>query len=171
MEEIVIEAVTCSQTYAIHESYVFPADLNNGGIQFGGKTLAIMDANAGLAAAKFIPPALSFVTAGYDHVQFINPATPKDILKCTSYVTGAHGRTIEVFTKFTTFNKDNRKLTPALVAFCTLIVTVRHTPIQLPELIPESEEERFVCSGYEQRLAARKTDLMANKAILGHLNY
>ncbi|KRL20547.1 acyl-CoA thioesterase [Lentilactobacillus kisonensis] len=170
MEVATIETITCAETYAIHESYIFPADLNNGGIQFGGKTLEILDANAGLAAAKFIPADLSFVTAGYDHVQFVSPATPADILKCTSYVTGTHKRAVEVFTKFATFNKDTKIIKPAFIAFCTLIVTDELQKIQFPKLIAQSDEEKFVCGGYENRLAKRETDLLDNKKILSHLN-
>lgn len=48
-----IEAIKCSDTRAVHESYVFPAQLNNNQIQFGGETLRILDANAGLAGVKF----------------------------------------------------------------------------------------------------------------------
>ncbi|MDM7516386.1 hotdog domain-containing protein [Lentilactobacillus sp. TOM.63] len=170
LEAIFIEKMTCAATYAIHESYIFPADLNNGGIQFGGKTLEILDANAGLAAAKFIPADLDFVTAGYDHIQFVSPATPEDILKCTSYVTGADKRSVEVFIKFLTFNKQTRAVRPAFIAFCTLIVMANPQQIQFPKLVPESAEEKFICGGFQDRLASRHTELAANQTILKHLS-
>ncbi|WP_462394794.1 acyl-CoA thioesterase [Lentilactobacillus parabuchneri] len=165
-----IEAIKCSDTRAVHESYVFPAQLNNNQIQFGGETLRILDANAGLAGVKFLPGNLSFVTAGYDHVQFLSPARPNEILTCISYVTGSHKRAVEVFTKFLTTDTHTKEVKLAFMAFCTLIVTNDLNDIHFPKLIAENDEERYLLVSYDERLKQRDAELANNKVIRGHLN-
>lgn len=165
-----IEAIKCADTRSIHESYVFPAQLNNSQIQFGGETLRILDANAGLAGVKFLPGNLSFVTAGYDHVQFLSPAQPNDILTCISYVTGSSQRAVEVFTKFLTTDTKTKEVKVAFLAFCTLIVTNKIDEFHFPQLIAESDEEKYLLATYEERLKTRHSELADNKTILGHLN-
>jgi acyl-CoA hydrolase len=164
-----IKKITCAETYAIHESYVFPRDLNNSQIQFGGRTLEILDANAGIAGVKFAPSNLSFVTAGYDHVQFLSPLKQNEIVKCTSYVTGANRRAIEVFTKFEKQDKLTREITPAFIAFCSLIVTNPLNEIDFPELVAETTEEKYLVATYSERLKKRQAELQVNKSILAHL--
>lgn len=166
----IVESITCAQTAAIHESYVFPGDMNNNQIQFGGRTLAILDANAGLAAVKFLPGNLSFVTAGYDHTQFLAPITPGDLSKCTSYVTGANQKAVEVFSKFETYQKRTKKIEPAFISFCTLIITNPLEEIHFPKLIPESDEENYLVAHYQERLLKRQAELRENKTIVAHLS-
>ncbi|MEN2324075.1 acyl-CoA thioester hydrolase [Lentilactobacillus otakiensis] len=170
MEEIIIKIIKCADTRATHESYVFPAQLNNSQIQFGGETLRILDANAGLAGVKFLPGNLSFVTAGYDHVQFLSPAQPNEILTCISYVTGSHKRAVEVFTKFLTTDTKTKEVKVAFIAFCTLIVTNDMSEIHFPKLIAESDEEKYLLGSYGERLKERNAELADNKAIISHLN-
>lgn len=170
LEEItIVEKITCAQTYAVHESYVFPQDLNNNRIQFGGKTLEILDANAGLSAVKFLPSHLAFVTAGYDHVQFLAPITPDDISTCTSYVTGADHKAVEVFSKFNAFDKKTKTTKVAFVAFCTLVVTNPLDEIDFPQLVAETPEEKYLVQTYPDRLAERKHALADNKDLISHL--
>lgn len=165
-----IETIKCVDTRAVHESYVFPAQLNNSQIQFGGETLRILDANAGLAGVKFLPGNLSFVTAGYDHVQFLSPAQPNEILTCISYVTGSSKRAVEVFSKFLTTDTKTKEVKVAFLAFCTLIVTNPIDEIHFPKLIAESDEEKYLLATYNDRLKIRRAELDDNKTIISHLN-
>ncbi|MEY2375478.1 acyl-CoA thioester hydrolase [Lentilactobacillus buchneri] len=171
LEAIIIETIKCSDTRAIHESYVFPAQLNNNRIQFGGETLRILDANAGLAGVKFLPGNLSFVTAGYDHVQFLSPARPNEILTCISYVTGSSKRVVEVFTKFLTTDTKTKDVQVAFMAFCTLIVTNEISEIHFPKLVGESAEEKYLLATYDDRLKERHAELADNKTIISHLSF
>ncbi len=161
-----INTITCSKTRAINDSYVFYRDLNNSRIQFGGRTLEILDANAGLAAAKFRPQR-DFVTAGYDHVHFLTPLTQSDLVTCVSYVTGAKGKVIEVFTKIIandTF-KDEQKI--AFTSFCSLVV--KADEVSFKKLIPESSEEKYLTSTFAKRQENRQNDLAYNKELVKHL--
>jgi len=170
LEAITIESIKCADTRSIHESYVFPAQLNNHQMQFGGETLRILDANAGLAGVKFVPGNLSFVTAGYDHIQFLSPAKANDILTCISYVTGCEGRAIEVFTKFLTTDIKTKEVKVAFIAFCTLIVTNTIDEIHFPKLVAESEEEKYLLATYKERLKVRRVELDDNKTTISHLS-
>lgn len=155
---------------AVHESYIFPADTNNSQIQFGGRTLEILDANAGLAAVKFLPSHLSFVTAGYDHTQFLSPIGPSDVSKCLSYVTGADQKAVEVFTKFEAYDQQTKKTRLAFMSFCTLVVTNPLEEIHFPKLMPETDEEIYLVSHYQQRLKQRQKTLRENRELITHLN-
>ncbi|MBZ2200003.1 MAG: acyl-CoA thioester hydrolase [Lentilactobacillus hilgardii] len=144
--------------------------MNNNQIQFGGRTLEILDANAGLSGVKFLPSHLSFVTAGYDHTQFLAPLTPGDISKCTSYVTGADKKAVEVFSKFEAYNKQTKETKLAFMSFCTLIVTNPLEDVQFPKLIPETAEEVYLVKNYQERLKKRRQELQENKEVVKHLN-
>ncbi len=161
--------IRCAETLAVHEGYVFPGDLNNNQIQFGGRTLEVLDANAGIACVKFLPRQQPFVTAGYDHVQFLAPLTQHDIVTCRSYVTGASGKAVEVFTKIEKTDVATKVVTPAFIAFCSLVITMPIEKVSLPGLIAETDEERYLTTTYPERLKRRQEELRENKQLIAHL--
>ncbi|AQW21365.1 acyl-CoA thioester hydrolase [Lentilactobacillus curieae] len=160
--------VYCKDTRAVHEGYVFPRDLNNSQMQFGGRTLEVLDANAGMAVVKYLP-GVNFVTASYDRVHFYSPISQQTIYKCVSYVTGATTKSVEVFTKFVTQDKDSGDKQVAFTAFCSLVITDQLA--EVPDIVPESSEETYICKGFGVRLEERISELKQSKADLQHLSY
>ncbi|AKP66472.1 acyl-CoA thioesterase [Companilactobacillus ginsenosidimutans] len=163
-----MKQITCSQTKAISDRLVFDGDLNDKGTLFGGKTLSMLDENAGLAAFKFIN--VKVATANYDYTNFWNPITTKDSIRITSYVTGASERAIEVFTKIATTDLKTYQTKIAFTSFSTLVTLRQFGEVNFPELIPETDEEKFLCSGWQDRVMERKNSYHAAKVFLQHLD-
>ncbi|GAY73529.1 acyl-CoA thioester hydrolase [Lentilactobacillus kosonis] len=164
-----MKRIYCKDTRTVYEGYVFPSNLNNNDIQFGGRTLEILDANAGISVVKFLP-GVPFVTASYDRVHFIKPISEQKIYKCVSYVTGAIPKAVEVFTKFVTQDKVTAAKQVAFTAFCSLVITDK-TVTEVPQVIPESAEEKYLCQDYELRLAERINEFKQNKQLVAKLDY
>jgi len=162
-----MEQKTCQQTRTISEKTVFDGDLNDKQTLFGGKTLSLLDENAGLASFKLVQAKIA--TAGYDHINFWRPITTDKYIKIESFVTGVSGRQIEVFTKIISHDLKTGVSEIAFTSFCTLIVLRSATQIVLPELIPETEEEKFLCAGFEKRLAQRQTEHAEKDEFLSHI--
>lgn len=159
--------MTCKQTKAISERLVFDGDLNDKGTLFGGKILSLLDENAGLSAFKYTN--VKFATANYDHINFWNPITTKDVFKIESYVTGAKNRSIEVFTKMIITDLKSRESKIAFTSFCTLVTLRQYGNVEFPNLIPETDEEKYLVDGYSERLTERQSNLQTAKEFLKHI--
>lgn len=163
-----MEQKTCQQTRTVSERIIFDGDLNDKQTLFGGKTLELLDENAGLASFKLVRAKIA--TAGYDHVNFWRPITTDKYIKIESFVTGVNGRSIEVFTKIISHDRKTDITEIAFTSFCNL-VTLRSANIaELPTIVPETEEEKYLCSGYADRLAARQIEYDAKSEFLSHLS-
>ena len=160
--------ITCAQTQAISDRLVFDADLNDKGTLFGGTTLSYLDENAGLAAFKYVN--VKFATANYDYMNFWRPITTSDTIRLTSYVSGASDRALEVFTKITTTDTKTFETKIAFTSFSTLVTLRQFGEVEFPELIPETDEEKYVCAGWQKRFIARKDQYHQAKDFLGHLS-
>ncbi|WP_125767799.1 acyl-CoA thioesterase [Companilactobacillus furfuricola] len=163
-----MKEINVDQTRAISERLVFDGDLNDKGTLFGGKILSLLDENAGLAAFKYVN--VKFATANYDHMNFWNPITTKDSIKIESIVTGASGRSIEVFTKILKTDLKTNETKLAFTSFCTLVTLRQFGQIDFPKLLAPDEEAKFLLSGYGERLEKRRSQLSEAKDFVGHLS-
>lgn len=163
-----MEQKTCQQTRTISERTVFDGDLNDKQTLFGGKTLSLLDENAGLASFKLVSSKIA--TAGYDHVNFWRPITTDKYIKIESFVTGVSGRQIEVFTKIISHDRKTDISEIAFTSFCTLMVLRSAGLEQLPEIVPETEEEQYLCAGFADRLKQRQTDYAKKSEFMSHLS-
>ncbi|MGQ2376647.1 acyl-CoA thioesterase [Companilactobacillus zhachilii] len=162
-----MKQITCQQTRTISERIIFDGDLNDKRTLFGGKTLSLLDENAGLASFKLVHAKIA--TASYDHVNFWRPITTDKYVKFESFVTGVSGRQIEVFTKVISHDLKTDITEVAFTSFCTLIVLRSAQQIELPELVPENDEEKYLCAGFADRLAAREEERSNKDDFLSHL--
>jgi len=162
-----MEQKTCQQTRTISERIIFDGDLNDKQTLFGGKTLSLLDENAGLASFKLV--SVKIATAGYDHINFWRPITTDKYIKIESFVTGVADRQIEVFTKIISHDRMTGVSDIAFTSFCTLMVLRSANIAEMPKLVPETEEEKYLCSGFPERLAARKEAYATKDEFLSHL--
>ncbi|WP_119326875.1 acyl-CoA thioesterase [Companilactobacillus musae] len=163
-----MEQKTCQQTRTISERIIFDKDLNDKGTLFGGKTLSLLDENAGLASFKLVHGKIA--TAGYDHINFWKPITTDKYLKMESFVTGVHDRQIEVFTKVITHDLRTDSIEIAFTSFCNMIVLRSNKPVIIPKIVPETNEEKYLCQGFEARLRQRKIDYQQKDEFLSNLS-
>lgn len=163
-----MEQKTCQQTRTVSERIIFDADLNDKQTLFGGKTLSLLDENAGLASFKLVPAKIA--TAGYDHVNFWRPITTDKYIKIVSFVTGVQDRQIEVFTKIISHDLKTDISEIAFTSFCTLVRLRGANQVALPEILPETDEEKYLCAGFEERMQQRAADYAQKSDFLSHLD-
>src|SRR3954465_14765878 len=128
---------------AIHDqtAIVFPNDLNTVGTLFGGRVLEQMDRVAAVVAKRH--SGRNCVTLGIDSVRFLASARHGDILIFMAAVNRAWHTSMEVGLKV--FAEDFRtpERTHIVSAYFTFVgVDDSLHPIEIPPVIPESDEEK-----------------------------
>ena len=154
-----MKSLKVSQTLSVCNHRVFSSDLNEHDTVFGGKILAIIDDNSSIPASRVAR--IETVTASVDQVNFILPFRLQDSMCTESYVSGVGKRSIEVFTKIIGEHLKTGERFLGLTCFSSFVVVERG--IELPEVVPDTDEYKFVCQGYQQRQAERMEKLMRQR--------
>jgi len=145
-----------SETLAVTTHVVLPNDTNPLGNLFGGQLLAWMDIVASISAQRHCRRVV--VTASVNNVSFQEPIPSSAIVTLESKVSRAFSSSMEVFVDV--FIEDQvsgakRKCNEAIYTF--VAVDQLGGPIQVPELVPETEEEK---SRYEGALRRKQLSLI-----------
>ena len=147
---------TAQQTLAITTEIVLPNDTNTLGNLFGGQLLQWMDIVASISAHRHCKRVV--VTASVNNVSFKEPIVHSSIVTLEAKVSRAFNSSMEVFVDV--FVEDpvsgkKRKSNEAIYTF--VAVDQNGGPIQVPELIAESEEEK---ERYESALRRKQLSLI-----------
>lgn len=139
-----------SETLAITTKIVLPNDTNTLGNLFGGQLLAWMDVIASVSAHRHCKRVV--VTASVNHVSFQKPIKHASIVTLEAKVSRAFYSSMEIFVDV--FVEDQltgakEKCNEAIYTF--VAVDQNGGPIQVPELIPETEEEKMRFEGALRR--------------------
>jgi acyl-CoA hydrolase len=121
---------------------VFPNDLNANDTVFGGLIMALMDRLAVVVASRHAGNIC--VTAGVDAVHFIAPARRGDVLIYNVSLNRAWTSSMEVGCKVEAERiggGDRRHIVSAYLTFVAM--DAEGKPAKVPELLPETEMERF----------------------------
>jgi acyl-CoA hydrolase len=145
-----MKAKTAKETLSITTKVVLPNDTNTHGNLFGGQLLAWMDVIASVSAHRHCKRVV--VTASVNNVAFQHPIKHASIVTLEAKVSRAFSSSMEVFVDV--FVEDNvagtrTKSNEAIYTF--VAVDQNGEPIQVPELIPETEEEKFRFHGAQRR--------------------
>jgi acyl-CoA hydrolase len=145
-----------SETLAITTKIVLPNDTNTLGNLFGGQLLAWMDVIASVSAHRHCKRVV--VTASVNHVSFKKPIKHASIVTLEAKVSRAFYSSMEIFVDV--FVEDQltgakEKCNDAIYTF--VAVDQNGGPIQVPELIPETEEEK---NRYEGALRRKQLSLI-----------
>lgn len=145
-----------SDTLAITTRMVLPNDTNTLGNLFGGQLLAWMDVIASVSAHRHCRRVV--VTASVNNVSFREPIAHSSIVTLEAKVSRAFSSSMEVFVDV--FVEDpvsgkKRKSNEAIYTF--VAVDQNGGPIQVPDLIPETEEEK---SRFEGALRRKQLSLI-----------
>jgi acyl-CoA hydrolase len=137
-------------TLAITTKIVLPNDTNTLGNLFGGQLLAWMDVIASVSAHRHSKRVV--VTASVNNVSFQKPINHASIVTLEAKVSRAFNSSMEVFVDV--FVEDavtgqREKCNEAIYTF--VAVDQNGNPIQVPALIPESEEEQLRFDGALRR--------------------
>lgn len=119
---------------------MMPQHANNLGHVFGGVVLALMDSTAAIAAIRHAR--INMVTASIDRVDFREPIHVGDlvVVKASVNYVGRTSMEVGVRVEAEDMLTGNRRHTNS--AYLTFVAVDRNgRPVEVPPLLPESEEE------------------------------
>ena len=139
-----------SESVCVNTEIVLPNDTNTLGNLMGGKLLHWMDICAAIAAHRHCSRVV--VTASVNNVAFNQPIKLGEIVTLQAKVSRAFTSSMEVF--IDVWVEDNvsgkkRKCNEAIYTF--VAVDQVGNPINVPEIIPESQEEKARYAGALRR--------------------
>ncbi|MBM7580726.1 acyl-CoA thioesterase [Jeotgalibacillus terrae] len=146
---------TMKESRTIQTSHVLPPDTNHHGTLFGGQLMAYIDNVASIAATKHSRSLV--VTASTDSVDFLKPIRVGDAVTLESFVSYTGTSSMEVFVRVTTENLLSGEQSVAAISFLTFVAIDNNgKPIPVQDVIPETEEEKWLNETAENRAEHRK---------------
>ncbi|MFT8319683.1 MAG: acyl-CoA thioesterase [Bacillus sp. (in: firmicutes)] len=145
----------CKESLVIKTSIVFPTDTNTYGTLFGGKLMAYIDDTAAVAAMRHARR--NIVTASTDSVDFLHPIYEGNSVCLEAFVTYTGTSSMEVFVKVTAEDLLTGECNLCALSFLTMVaIDENGKPTNVPEVIPETEEEIRLYETAENRAEGRK---------------
>ncbi|MEM9992442.1 MAG: acyl-CoA thioesterase [Bacteroidota bacterium] len=133
---------------------IMPNDTNPLNKLMGGKLMQFMDVAAAIAAQRHSHRVV--VTASIDNVSFEKSISVGEVVTLEAYVTRAFNSSMEVFVEATAEDILSGEKISTNRAFLTFVAIDQvGNPIQVPELIPETEEEKEHYAGALRRRQLR----------------
>ncbi|MCH2224621.1 MAG: acyl-CoA thioesterase [Crocinitomicaceae bacterium] len=151
-----MEAKKASETLSITTKVVLPNDTNALGNLFGGQLLAWMDVIASVSAHRHCRRVV--VTASVNNVSFRQPIEEGSIVTLEAKVSRAFSSSMEVFVDVYVENPVSGKREKSNEAIYTFVAVDQNGgPIEVPEIIAETEKEKI---RYEGALRRRQLSLI-----------
>ncbi len=147
---------TAKESLAITTHHVLPYDTNNLGNLFGGRLLEWMDIIASITAHRHCKRVV--VTASVNSVAFKNAILDGSIVTLESKVSRSFTSSMEVFIDVWVEDPvtgERKKSNEAIYTF--VAVDQNGSPLPVPELVPETDEEK---DRYEGALRRRQLSLI-----------
>ncbi|WP_050615041.1 acyl-CoA thioesterase [Bacillus testis] len=165
MSKVETETLTpkkVSESKAELVDLVLPPDTNHHGTIFGGKVMAYADKIAVISAMRHCRKPV--VTVRSDSFEFHAPITAGDAICIEASVVCAHRTSMEVFVKVHSEDLLTGETKMTSQAHLTMIaVDENNRPTPVPQVIPETEEEKQHYQFAMERYEARKRALKASK--------
>lgn len=159
-----MELKFCKESRVIRTSRVFPNDVNNHNTLFGGKLMSDVDQVASVSAARH--SRRECVTASTDSVDFLYPVRTTDSVCFESYVTWTGTSSMEVFVKIIAEDLKSGERRIAATALLTFVALDQHKrPTPVPQVIPETEEEKKLHETAPERARIRKESKQKSKEL------
>jgi acyl-CoA hydrolase len=149
-----MKAKTAAASLIIMTEIVLPNDTNVFGNLMGGRLMYWMDIAAALSAQKHCNAAV--VTASVDNISFENPIELGNVVHIEARVTRAFTTSMEVHLKVWGENLLRQFKYKSNEAYYTFVaLDADRKPKPVPELIPETEEEKKLYDGALRRRQLR----------------
>jgi len=133
---------------------VLPNDTNPLGTILGGKVMHLMDVAAAMSAMKH--SGKTVVTVSVDHIDFLSPIKMGQIIVIKASVNYVHRTSMEVGVKVWAEDFKTGKKTHTSSAYFTFVALDENgKPTRVPEIIPETEEEKRRYREAQERRKAR----------------
>ena len=161
---------TCAQTRAIQSRRIFPFDVNMHQTLFGGNLTRIIDDCASITVSRHCRRLA--VTASVDAMNYLKPLPLGHSVCVETYISGVGKKSMEVFCKVVGEDVLTGERYLAGTSFWTFVAMPREgeTDFSVPAIEPETAEEAFICSGYEQRRLARLEQLKRQEELMNHVS-
>jgi acyl-CoA hydrolase len=148
--------VPCAATRCEMTFIIMPEHLNALDSVFGGQVMAWIDVCAGVSAQRFTRGLV--VTASMDHLSFRAPIRKGAVAVLRSQVNWAGSTSVEVGVRVESEDIRTGARTHTSSAYLTMVALDENgRPTQVPELLPETPEERRRCVDAEHRRSVRLT--------------
>lgn len=147
--------IPVSQSRTSLTDLVLPPDTNHHHTIFGGRVMAYVDKIACIAAMRHCRKPV--VTVSSDSFDFLAPIKTGEAINLEAYVTSTYRTSMEFFVKVESENllTGERKVTAR--AYLTFIaLDEQGRPTSVPEVIPETDEERKQFQQAQHRYLLRK---------------
>jgi acyl-CoA hydrolase len=164
---IYMQGKKTSESRTILTDIVLPPDTNYHGTIFGGNVMAYMDKVATIAAMRHCRRVV--VTASSDSLDFLSPIRTGEAICVEGYVTWTHNTSMEIYVKVQAENLltgEKRLTSRAYLTFVAL--DENNKPVEVPPVIPETDEERWNFRTAQERYEARKRRRKTMKENLKH---
>jgi acyl-CoA hydrolase len=136
-----MKAKTAKETFSVSTEIVLPNDTNTLGNLMGGRLLHWMDITSAIAAHRHCRRVV--VTAAVNNVAFTNPIKLADIVTLEAKVSRAFSTSMEVFIDVWVENHTTGAKTKCNEAIYTFVAVDQNgSPLPVPGIIPETEEEK-----------------------------
>lgn len=133
---------------------VLPNDTNTLNNLMGGRLMHWMDIGAAIAAQKHSNRIV--VTASVDNISFGKPIQLGDVVTLTASISRAFNSSMEVYINVKSENFPGGKSEVTHSAFFTFVaVDQGGRPIDVPEAVPETDEEKELYAGALRRRQLR----------------
>ena len=136
-----MKSKTAKETLSITTIIVLPNDTNTQGNLFGGQLLAWMDVISSVAAHRHCKRVV--VTAAVNNVSFQKPIKHASIVTLEAKVSRAFSTSMEIIVDVFVEDQitgEREKCNEAIYTF--VAVDQNGAPINVPELIPETDDEK-----------------------------
>jgi len=151
-----MKSKTPKDSLTVQTQVVLPNDTNVMGNLFGGRLLQWMDIVASISAHRHSRRVV--VTASVNNVSFNNPINHASIVTLESKVSRAFSSSMEVFIDVWVEDHVSGKKIKCNEAIYTFVAVDQNgSPLPVPELIPETNEEK---ERYEGALLRRQLSLI-----------
>lgn len=142
------------ESEVIMTELVLPNDTNTLNNLMGGKVLHWMDIASAVSAQRHSNSVV--VTASVDNVSFAEPIGLGNVITLKAKVTRAFNTSMEVYIEVTAEDIPNQKKMMSNTAFYTFVAMDEDgNPSRIPEVIPETDEEKELYAGALRRRQLR----------------
>ncbi len=138
------------ESYTVNTEVVLPNDTNNIGNLFGGKLMQWMDITSAIAAQRHCNRVV--VTASINSVSFDNPIKQNSVVTLEAKVSRAFNTSMEVVIDVHVEDAVTGAKTKCNEAIFTFVAIDQNgAPLPVPEMVPETEEEKKRFAGALRR--------------------
>jgi len=149
-----VKQKTPSESCVTMTELVLPNDTNTLHNLMGGKLMHWMDINTAIAAQKHSNRIV--VTASADNISFGKPISLGDVVTLTAKVTRSFNSSMEVYCEVWAESIPSGKKFKSNSAYFTFVaVDQSGRPIDVPELVPETDDEKEQYAGALRRRQLR----------------